>query len=286
MATPPSLKLFARNIFGEEPELKEDIERERNSIERRLEELEKSGTISGFEIFTKAWDRMMSPEHRNNRGGSMKFAIDKYDEFSHWASKNGLSLRPHFNQVDTLDGMIRFPDLCLAAYDGLNVRGVFPCSDENTVYTVDDYLTAIEQGEDWRDWKQGNQSLSPDWGAHGDVKLHIVYNPDEIVGKEWEFVVDEYSVQSGQYEEERGRIDLVFKHTRKEKFLLIEVKPNRDEVDAAFGQALRYRYQFLGDRNVPGLGPEDVELAIAAPDFYESHRRAAQEIGVQLLSVG
>lgn len=35
-------------------------------------------------------------------------------------------------------------------------------------------------------------------------------------------------------------------------FLLVEVKPDRDAVDAAFGQVFRYRHQFLRDRTLPG----------------------------------
>lgn len=281
----PNLQLFIRNLHAESSEKTEEIKERRDAVIKRMEQLEANGKIADCDVFNKAWDRMIGSGHRDNRGGGMKFAVDKYDEFNRWATRNHLSIRPHFNQVDTLGGMIRFPDLCLAAYEGSNVRGVFPCSDETTVYSIEDYLDAMKAGEDWRDWKQANPSITPDWGLHGDIKLNLIYNTNETVGEEWEFVVDEYSVQSGSYQEEWGRIDLVFQHTSQERYLLVEVKPDKDEVDTAFGQALRYRYQFLGDRTIPDLGPSDIELGIAAPKFYESHQKAADEVGIRLIPV-
>lgn len=280
----PSLKLFIRSIFEpDEAKVAEKVQTRRDAIVERMNEFKANGKIAEKTVFDKAWDRMMSPDHRNNAGGPMKHAVDQYDEFTQWATRNNVSLRPHFNEVDTLGGKIRFPDLCLAAYQGQNVRGVFPCSDETTVYTIKDYLDALQSGEDWRDWKQSNPSITPDWGSHGDIKFHLIYNTDDTVGKEWEFVVDEYSVQSGRYEEKRGRIDLVFKHKSNEEFLLVEVKPDREGVEKAFGQALSYRYQFLSDRTLPGLDRTDVHLAIAAPEFYKSHEKAAKEVGIRLI---
>lgn len=284
--TKPNLKLFLRNTFRDEPDKTEEMQERRDSIVDRMEELEADGKIAEFEVFDKAWDRLISLEHRNNRGGFMKLALDRYDEFTRWATRNSLSLRPRFNEVDTLGGMIRFPDACLAAYEGTNVRGVFPCSDEKTVYEIEDYLSALEADKNWRDWKQANPAITPEFGAHGDIKLHLIYNTDDTVGEDWEFVVDEYAVQSGRYEEEHGRIDLVFKHTTNREFLLVEVKPDREKADAAFGQVLRYRYQFLGDQTLPGLDSGDVQLAIAAPEFYESHQKAADEIGIRLIIAG
>ena len=282
----PRVELFVRNIFEpDEPERAKTVQTHRNKIVNKLKQLEISGKISEYELHDKAWDHLISSGHRKAAGGHSKGALERYDEFSTWAAMSGFSIQPYFNEDETLEGYVRFPDLCLAVYEGFNVRSVFPCSDETTVYSIEDYLDSVEEGVDWKIWTQDHDSITPDWGPHGDVKFPLIYDSSTYLGDEWEFVEDEYHVTSGEFIEEQGQIDIVFKHQTEERYLLVEVKPDRDLVDKAFGQALRYRYQFLSDRSNPALGLDEVDLAIAAPGFHEYHEKAAEEVGIRLLYI-
>ena len=82
-----------------------------------------------------------------------------------------------------------------------------------------------------------------------------------------------------------GRIDLVFKSETDERYLLVEVKPDKDGVDSAFGQVGRYKHQFLANTSLPHLSTTDIRLAIAAPDVYDAHQRIAKEWDIELIQV-
>lgn len=159
---------------------------------------------------------------------------------------------------------------------------MFPCSDEKTEYGIDHYLNALEEGIDWEELDSTAKLTTPDYGAHGAIKAHLKTNLSSIVGDEWAEAEDEYAVES----ERRGQIDLLCRHEDGRRYLLIEVKPEKDKIDRAFGQILRYKHQFIADRNIPDLDPDKIELAIAAPAFYGFHSEAAEEVGIRLITVG
>jgi hypothetical protein len=74
-------------------------------------------------------------------------------------------------------------------------------------------------------------------------------------------------------------VDVVFEGD--DEYMLVEVKSGAKGVDKAFGQLLRYRYLLANDRI--NLGKEDIDLAVAAPDFYRSHEVVASDVGIELI---
>jgi hypothetical protein len=161
---------------------------------------------------------------------------------------------------------------------------VFPCSDGRNHYTINDYLSAVESGEEWRCTDHVDSLTYRDHGAHGAIKARIAQHPAETIGSEWQLFDDERG--TGNFgANETGRIDLVFSHRSDRRFLLVEVKPSREVVDSAFGQLGRYKYQFLKDDVDIQLTADDIDLAIAAPEFAPSHERFADEIGIRSFKI-
>lgn len=84
-------------------------------------------------------------------------ALATYGEFSKWARHNGYSLEPAFEQrarsyvgLNQVDDVVVFPVVSLAVYENDELQAVFPCSDEERNYRVQDCLDAFERGEaDW-----------------------------------------------------------------------------------------------------------------------------------------
>ena len=88
-----------------------------------------------------------------------------------------------------------------------------------------------------------------------------------------------------KFAEDRGYIDLAFQHKSENRHLLVEVKPEKDLLDKAIGQIYRYKYKFLQESNLPHVTADDIELAIAAPEFHDTHVQAAEELGIDLIQV-
>ncbi|WP_331232330.1 HTH domain-containing protein [Natronorarus salvus] len=82
-------------------------------------------------------------------------AIKKvYDEFEEWADEHGYSLAPafHVRETETIVSershtVISVPLLCLGVYDDHGIEAVFPCSDDERTYTLEDGLRALESGD-------------------------------------------------------------------------------------------------------------------------------------------
>jgi len=117
-------------------------------IVERLERLEREGTIAGFSIDT--WDKNVRISMRD-RDAVETAAATEYAKFDAWASEHDMSLRPFFDRRTVgKSETIVLPILCLAVYEDDDLRGVFPCADEESVCSVPEYLTALEAGDPWR----------------------------------------------------------------------------------------------------------------------------------------
>jgi len=81
-----------------------------------------------------------------------KVAVKKaYDEFEEWADEHGYTLAPAFHVRETgtivserSHTVISVPLLCLGIYNASEVEAVFPCTDEERTYTIEDGLRALE----------------------------------------------------------------------------------------------------------------------------------------------
>lgn len=281
----PTVKLFQKRLFEDRmPDRYTEVTTEFARLEDRIEELEQAGKIAEYTAFAKGWDHRVNLAHRNNAGGHAKRVLEQFERCRSWAHRSEVSLEG-FQEVEIRgERYAEFPDLCLVAEVDRTVTGVFPCLDGTKRYSIDDYLDALAAGRDWRSWQPSTTLSTPDRGDHGAIKTQLIDSSESLLGPDWEFVADEYSVpmDSG---EGYGHIDLVFTHEADTSFLLVEVKPGVDEIDQAFGQLLRYQEGFLQDRSLPYLSTDDIELAIASPHFAGVHKTAASRHDIRTVEV-
>lgn len=264
-----------------------DVAERRDQVVRRLVNLEFEEIIPGFQVWDKAWDPHISQSHRTNRGGWMKGAFERYDRFSRAANRLGRTLYPAFQEDISFDSpegksgsYTRFPDLFLAVqHDRVEYAYVFPHYTTNRAYSIDDYLTALEDGTQWNTPSSQSGLQFADRTDHGVLKAYILDNSTELFGPEWQFHQDEKAVRSPD-ESSTGYADLVFATDGKR--LLVEVKTNREVVNEAFGQLRSYAIRYIDSHDID---EDDLEMVIAAPQFYEYHYQMAEEWGLTLQTV-
>ncbi len=265
-----------------------DLSDKRQELVNRLKDLWDDGKIASFST------NRVPPTVRREGPHTRRDHVERHRQFRRWARQHGLTL----SAFDRTDDAVKFPGTFLTVRnvhyrtyslptedrDPTGLVAVFPCFDGTTRYTVRSYLEALDEGQHWRSRTAQMGITTPDYGDHGSIKARLAQSPTDTVGPNWTTVDDEeyvgYTTVGGS-----GRLDLLFKHVEEERYLLVEVKPDPDDVDTAFGQVGRYRHQFLADSGIPSLGVDDVEVAIAAPEFREPHRELADEWDVRLITV-
>jgi hypothetical protein len=226
----------------------------------------------------------MSEAHRTNRGGSLKYALDRFDDFQYAIQRLERTLYPDFQENVWVDSptekggpYVQFPDLCLAVQQSsLVYESVFPHYSEERAFTIDHYLTSLEEETDWNDRSMQSELRVADRSTHGVLKNYILANSAELFGPEWEFYRDEKPVRSPT-ESSTGRADLVFHNGSKQ--LMVEVKTDREDVNEAFGQLRSY---VIRDGGWYSVDEEDIEMVIAAPQFHKYHHTMAEEWGFTL----
>lgn len=147
-----NVRLFVRDYVSS------DMRDRQRVIYKRLRELQADGRIMDLsaEMWSKQlyvdaeYDPMAADEHTRS-------PLSTYKEFSEWAERAGYSLEPGFSTQtvgslisDKREKVIRFPVVCLAAYDGDDddLIDVAPRSSERGgVYTVENFLEALHRVE-------------------------------------------------------------------------------------------------------------------------------------------
>jgi len=122
------------------------IAERRSAVIERLRQFERQGRIAGFEI--QPWPRAVSLDLFDTIG--QRGLRNDLQRFESWASEHGLRIRPHFqvrtasplNTTET-DTMLVLPTICVAVHDDEELLGVTPCSDGDSVCSVDDLLDAL-----------------------------------------------------------------------------------------------------------------------------------------------
>ncbi len=121
------------------------------AVLQRVERLADGDALDAAEVADE-WQRIRTTNEDRRDG-----AVETYEEFAGWAERNGYSLGPAFEQrtrsyvgLDQVDDVVVFPVVSLAVYEDDQLRGVFPCSDDERTYRVQDCLEAFERGDaDW-----------------------------------------------------------------------------------------------------------------------------------------
>lgn len=285
---PPTCKLSAIDpdrYDDADPE----IRRRAEDLRWRLRQLENDGRVrvertdDGGVIHEHARGAMyQSPQDRSPSDDHSRL----FDECQYWAGRSGFSLDPAFGKRSIGTGPDRavMPEVILLVYDGdvvrWNLAGVFPCVHEETsaVIAPEDFLATVEDGGDWR--PDGPDLLET---AHEDrreaITAHLTEHP-EAIGERWVYADADVDVDV------EGTIDLVFAHEREDRFALLTVKPDprdREALDRAFGELLRYRRGF--NDATPEATMDAIDLVIAGPSFPEIYEWIVRDADVRLVTV-
>ncbi len=108
----------------------------------RLARLQAEGTIEGFDV--ECW-----PDEVSLSSDGHPEVVGAFRRYERWAERNEVSLRPAFDvrSVSPLIGahreLLRLPAACLAAYENGDLARVFPCTDGDHTWTVEDCLDAL-----------------------------------------------------------------------------------------------------------------------------------------------
>lgn len=257
-----------------------------NHLEEKLKSLQERGTIDSYTKLVSL--DSIRRENNPTRGGQARWGTERFDKYRQWARRTGVGLGPGFMEREVGHTRLEFPSLYLIARSHREIKGVFPCVDrdpvkeEYHVYTITDYLEALEVGENWRTARPSDPSQLV-YTNHDRIQAWLAAAPERYFS-EWDHFETEYSLSSANSLHGDARVDLVFQQADgSERYLLVEVKPERDKVDKAFGQLLRYRHAFAEHHTTPGLRLKDIELAIATPEVDEYHERAASELGITVI---
>lgn len=115
----------------------------------RVRRLEDSNVLDDSTVADE-WQRIRTMDEDRRDG-----ALATFDEFTEWARQNGHSLEPAFEQrtrsyvgLSRVDDVVVFPVVSLAVYENDELEAVFPCSDGDQNYRVQDCLGAFERDDD------------------------------------------------------------------------------------------------------------------------------------------
>ena len=121
----------------------------RREVIDTLARFERERRIDGFAVHP--WPSSMSLDLAKEAGDDSIAGVVR--SFERWAEDAGVSVHPPFDVrqtrskiTDETDETLVLPVFCLAAYEGGDLIGVYPCCSGDSVVTVDDALTTIEVG--------------------------------------------------------------------------------------------------------------------------------------------
>lgn len=120
----------------------------RTDVINRLSELRTAGRIETFEVQTWPDELVLSETEVTDP------TVETFERFEAWATERGLSVRPAFDvrTVSSLIGndreVLTLPMMSLAVSVDDELVGVFPCSDGERTWTVEDCLDAYAAGVD------------------------------------------------------------------------------------------------------------------------------------------
>ncbi|WP_201293990.1 HTH domain-containing protein [Natronorubrum halalkaliphilum] len=114
----------------------------------RVRQIEDDG-IADVEI--KTWGSVNPAlEEISDSGPSVSLTVKS---FQSWADREGYTLRPAFERREISSLLssqpateIQIPIICVAVYEGDDLRCVAPCSDGEQTYSVENCLAALEVG--------------------------------------------------------------------------------------------------------------------------------------------
>lgn len=113
----------------------------------RLDALADAGTVE--DVTVRRWPKRVSERSE---------VLETVRELREAAEERGFRLEPFFEERERVPGFftergdpvreVVLPVVCIALYRDGEVRGVYPCADDETYYSVDDGLDALEGAVD------------------------------------------------------------------------------------------------------------------------------------------
>lgn len=120
-------------------------ERQEEVVER-VERLAEEGRIDGVDV--RRWDDRIVVRDDDDEGGP----VETFEAFKERAAEIDHSIEPFFQEHERAGTReIVFPIVCIVVYVGEELRRVFPCRDEEGIYSVWDCLTTLESGGELAD---------------------------------------------------------------------------------------------------------------------------------------
>jgi len=140
MSKTPSVELLMREpVYG--------THNRQQSAVSRLQVLDEEGHIADFDV--EIWGKRLNLDGDDWQHHAASTAREKFREFKQWADEHDCSLEPAFTRRTTrIDPgqdsteIVELPIMCLAVYDD-GLRSILPCSDGESIYTVDDGFAAL-----------------------------------------------------------------------------------------------------------------------------------------------
>lgn len=144
----PNVVLYVRE------DVSSDTRDRQMAVHERLRELQTEGRIE--ELSAEIWAKQMyvDAEHGPIAADERSdHPLSTYNQFSEWAQQAGYSLEPGFSTqtvssllTDKREKVIKFPVMCLAAYDDSDLIDVAPrSSEEGEVHTVENFLEELRR---------------------------------------------------------------------------------------------------------------------------------------------
>lgn len=122
------------------------------SVLERLEWLASRGHVADFEVHV--WGSRFDPSGASARTVAGRFVRERLATFTEWADRNGLSIRTFFDERPVRSSVtgedytaVVLPTMTLAEYVDGELEFVAPCSDGETVHTVEDRLAELTPEE-------------------------------------------------------------------------------------------------------------------------------------------
>lgn len=116
------------------------------AVVERLLDLESEGRL---DLSLTVWGDQIATDSAAARTEAGRTLLRSVRAFRSWEDESGYAAEPFFSDVrrtslvDASYDAIVPPNLCLALYREGTVAGVFPCSDRETCYTVEDAVEAM-----------------------------------------------------------------------------------------------------------------------------------------------
>lgn len=136
------VELYVRSLYTPSAAQRQE------SVIESLRRLEEAGDIAAFSVVV--WGQHVAPDTDATRTARGQSILDSLNDFEAWAADEGVTLSSFYRTrtverplTDTSETVLSLPVMGLAEYEGGELVGVSPCTDDGAVRRVEDHLTDL-----------------------------------------------------------------------------------------------------------------------------------------------